>query len=105
MGIANYLVVAHQVVFFLDLGYDSIFAASIAGAVGIFAALGALSGFLSDRLGREKIFTACCVLSIIALLVLLSLKDASNPWVLYIFVLIFGFPNGVVCTCPHCGGC
>jgi len=95
MGIANYLVVAHQVVFFLDLGYDSLFAASIAGAVGIFAALGALSGFLSDRIGREKIFTACCVLSIISLLVLLSLKDASNPWVLYIFVLIFGFPMGL----------
>ena len=95
MGIANYLVVAHQVVFFLDLGYDSLFAASIAGAVGIFAALGALSGFLSDRIGREKIFTACCVLSIISLLVLLSLKDTSNPWVLYIFVLSFGFPMGL----------
>jgi MFS family permease len=95
MGIANYLVVAHQVVFFIDLGYDSLFAASIAGAVGIFAALGALSGFLSDRIGREKVFTACCVLSIISLLILLSLKDASNPWSLYIFVLIFGFPMGL----------
>ena len=95
MGIANYLIVAHQVVFFLDLGYDSLFAASIAGAIGIFAALGALSGFLSDRIGREKTFTACCVLSIISLLVLLSLKDASNPWALYIFVLSFGFPMGL----------
>jgi len=95
MGIANYLIVAHQVVFFLDLGYDSHFAASIAGAVGIFAALGALSGFLSDKLGREKIFTACCVLSIISLLILLSQKDASNPWALYIFVLSFGFPMGL----------
>jgi len=95
MGIANYLVVAHQVVFFLDLGYDSIFAASIAGSVGIFAALGALSGFLSDRIGRERIFTACCVLSIVSLLILLSLEDASNPWALYIFVLSFGFPMGL----------
>jgi len=95
MGIANYLIVAHQVVFFLDLGYDSHFAASIAGAVGIFAALGALSGFLSDKIGREKVFTACCILSIISLLVLLSLRDASNPWALYIFVLSFGFPMGL----------
>ncbi len=95
MGIANYLIVAHQVVFFIDLGYDSLFAASIAGAVGIFAALGALFGFLSDRIGREKVFTACCVLSIISLFVLLSLKDASNPWALYIFVLSFGFPMGL----------
>ncbi len=95
MGIANYLIVAHQVVFFLDLGYDRLFAASIAGAIGIFAALGALSGFLSDRIGREKTFTACCVLSIISLLALLSLKDASNPWALYIFVVSFGFPMGL----------
>ncbi len=95
MGIANYLIVAHQVVFFLDLGYDSLFAASIAGAVGILAALGALSGFLSDRIGREKIFTICCLLSIISLLILLSLKDASNPWALYIFVVSFGFPMGL----------
>ena len=95
MGIANYLVVAHQVVFFVDLGYDSIFAASIAGAVGIFAALGALCGFLSDRMGRERVFTACCVLSTISLLILLSLKDASNPWVLYVFVSSFGFPMGL----------
>ena len=95
MGIANYLIIAHQIVFFLDLGYDSHFAASIAGAVGIFAALGALSGFLSDKMGREKTFTACCVLSIISLLILLSLKDASNPWALYIFVLSFGLPMGL----------
>ena len=95
MGIANYMVVAHQVVFFIDLGYDSLFAAFIAGAAGIFAALGALSGFLSDRIGKEKVFTGCCVLSTISLLLLLSLKDASNPWVLYIFVLIFGFPMGL----------
>jgi MFS family permease len=95
MGIGNYLIVAHQVVFFLDLGYDRAFAASIAGAVGILAAFGALSGFLSDRIGREKTFTICCALSIISLLVLLSLKDTSNPWALYIFVLSFGFPMGL----------
>ena len=95
MGIANYLIVAHQVVFYVDLGYDSLFAASIAGAVGIFAALGALSGFISDRMGREKTFAICCVLSIIALLILLSLRDASNPWALYIFVFCFGFPMGL----------
>jgi sugar phosphate permease len=95
MGIANYLVVAHQVVFLMDLGYDSRFAASIAGTVGIFAALGALSGFLSDRVGREKTFTGCCVSSIISLLIFLSLKDASNPWALYVFVFIFGFPMGL----------
>lgn len=95
MGIANYMIIAHQVIIFIDLGYNSIFASSVAGAVGIFATLGALSGFLSDRMGREKIFTACCALSIISLLVLLSQKDASNPWALYIFVFFFGFPLGL----------
>ncbi len=95
MGIANYLIVTHQVVFFLDLGYDRLFATSVAGAVGIFAALGALSGFLSDKIGREKTFTGCCVLSIISVVALLSLKDTTDPWAIYIFVVSFGFAMGL----------
>ena len=95
MGIANYMIIAHQVVFFVDLGYDRLFAASIAGAVGLFAVLGTLSGFLSDWMGRERAFTLASVLSIVSLIVLHVQKDASNPWALYIFVFCFGFPLGL----------
>jgi len=95
MGIANYMIVAHQVIFFIDLGYSSLFAASVAGSIGVLAALGTLSGFLSDWIGREKVITLAAVLSITSVLILLSQKDASNPWALYIFVFCFGFPMGL----------
>jgi len=95
MGIANYMIIAHQVIFFIDLGYGSLFAASVAGSIGVLAAFGTLSGFLSDWMGREKVVTLAAVLSIISVLVLLSQKDASNPWALYIFAFCFGFPMGL----------
>ena len=95
MGIANYMIIAHQVIFFIDLGYGSFFAASVAGSVGVLAAFGTLSGFLSDWIGREKVVTLAAVLSIVSVLILLSQKDASNPWALYIFVFCFGFPMGL----------
>ena len=95
MGIANYMIIAHQVIFFVDLGYDSLFAASVAGSVGLFAVLGTLSGFLSDWMGREKTFTLSFVLATISLIILLFQKDASNPWALYVFAFCFGFPMGL----------
>lgn len=95
MGIANYMIVAHQVVFFIDLGYDSFFAASLAGSIGVLAALGTLSGFLSDWLGREKVLTLAATLSIVSILILLSQRDATNPLALYIFAFCFGFPMGL----------
>lgn len=95
MGIANYMILAHQVVFFIDLGYDSLFAASLAGSIGVLGALGTLSGFLSDWLGREKVLTLATTLSIVSIFVLLSQSDASNPLSLYIFAFCFGFPMGL----------
>jgi len=95
MGIANYMIIAHQVIFFVDLGYDSLFAASVAGSVGLFAVLGTLSGFLSDWMGREKTFTLSFVLATISLIILLTQKDASSPWALYVFAFCFGFPMGL----------
>ena len=95
MGIANFLIIGHQIIYFVDLGYSSRFAASIAGLVGIFIAVGTLSGFLADWMGREKALTLATILSISALLILLSQNDASNPWALYIFSFCFGFPGGL----------
>ncbi len=95
MGLANYMIVAHQVIFFIDLGYDNLFAASLAGSVGILAALGTLSGFLSDYLGRERVLTLSATLSIVSILILLSQRDASNPLALYIFAFCFGFSLGL----------
>ena len=95
-GFANYLIVAHQVIFFVDLGYSSIFAASVAGLIGVFFTIGTLFGFVSDLLGREKAFTLATVLSITSLFILLLQNDASNPWAMYIFASCFGFAMGLI---------
>ena len=95
-GIGNYMVVAHQVRFAEDMGYSSAFAASVFGFSGIFLVLGMLFSFLADRLGREKTLTLATISSIISLFILILIQDNSQPWLLYIHALLFGFGAGLV---------
>jgi sugar phosphate permease len=94
-GIGGYLVLAHQVKFTEDVGYSSMFSVSIFALFGITVFIGQLSGFLSDWLGREKTGTLAAILSIIALLALISVRDTSQPWLLYIFSICFGYGAGL----------
>jgi len=95
MGMANFMVIAHQVVYAEDLGYRSAFAASVAGMVGIFVALGNLSGFIADRLGREKSVTLGATLQSLSIVILLLQRDASHPWALYLYAASFGLGMGL----------
>jgi len=86
-----YIVIVHHVRYFVDLGVDKMWAASL------FAVMGAISGgfrffwgWLSDRIGREITYTlggACFSLGILALLLFQYL---SSPFLLYLFALFFG---------------
>lgn len=94
-GIGSYLVLAHQVKFAEDAGYSSTFAASIFALYGIFLAAGQLSGFISDWLGREITVTLANILTIGALVALVSVRDASQPWLLYLYAVSFGYGGGL----------
>jgi sugar phosphate permease len=94
-GIGGYLVLAHQVKFTEDVGYSNIFSVSIFGLFGITVFIGQLFGFLSDWLGREKAGTLAAILSTIALLALISVRDTSQSWLLYIFSVCFGYGAGL----------
>ncbi len=94
-GLANYLVLAHQVRFAVDMGYDSTFAASIFALFGVFMSLGQLSGSLSDWIGREKTITLAGILAIGALVALISVRDTSQPWLLYLYGICFGYAAGL----------
>lgn len=94
-GIGCYLVLAHQVKFAEDMGYSSTFAASIFALFGIFMAGGQLSGFVSDWIGREKTLTLTTILAIGALVALVSVKDTSQPWLLYVYATCFGYAAGI----------
>ena len=52
-GLGCYMVLAHQVKFAQDIGYSSIFAASIFGLYGLSMVAGQLSASISDKIGRE----------------------------------------------------
>ena len=94
-GVATYLVLAHQVKFAEDAGYSILFAASILAIFGIFMAAGQLSSSISDWVGREMTITLATTLSIVALVALVSVKDTSQPWLLYVYATCFGYGAGL----------
>ena len=94
-GIGTYVVLAHQVKFAEDMGYSSTFAASIYAIFGVFMVIGQLSAAMSDWIGREKTVTLATVLSVGAVLALLSVEDAGQPWLLYVYAVGFGLGAGL----------
>lgn len=94
-GIGGYLVLAHQVRFAEDAGYSGMFSVSLFALLGITLFLGQLMGFISDWMGREKAGTLAAALSIIALLALISVRDNSRPWLLYVYSICFGLGGGL----------
>ena len=94
-GIGIYLVLAHQVKFAEDVGYSSMFAATVFGLFGIFMVIGFLSSTISDRIGRENTMTLAVMLAIVAVVALVSVKDTSQPWLLYVYATCFGYGAGL----------
>ncbi|HEY82126.1 MAG TPA: MFS transporter [Dehalococcoidia bacterium] len=93
-GIGTYLVLAHQVKFAEDVGYSGTFAASIFALFGILQVGGQLSAGISDRIGREMTVTLTTILTMGALAALVSVKDTSQPWLLYLYAVSFGYGVG-----------
>ena len=102
-GVGCYMVLAHQVKFAQDVGYSSIFAASVFALFGAFVAIGQLSSAISDWIGREKTFTLGIILSIGALVALISVKDASQSWLLYLYAICFGYGAGLLSPTTFAG--
>jgi len=94
-GIGTYLILAHQVKFAEDVGYSSLFAASVFALFGICMVAGRLSAFISDWIGREITITLAAILSIGAIVALVSVTDTSQPWLLYIYASCFGYGTGL----------
>lgn len=95
-GIGLSLLLAHQIAFAVDLGYSRLFAAGIFGLFGIMDTFGYSLGFLSDRIGREKTYTIATVSAIVGVLFLLGARDASQPWLLYLYAIFVGLSAGLV---------
>ena len=102
-GVGTYLVLGHQVKFAEDVGYSSTFAASVFALFGIFTVAGQLSAGLSDWIGREKTVTLAVILALGALTALLSVRDTSQPWLLYLYAICFGYGAGLCAPTIYAG--
>jgi sugar phosphate permease len=95
LGFVETIAIAHQVFFFRDVGYGPMLAANIYSVFGIAFIIGNLCTFISDRLGREKVFIASCLLCALAVSLLFLIKDTSQPWMAFLFAVLFGLGLGV----------
>jgi len=94
LGLAEQTAIAHQIYFFRDVGYNPMVAANIYSLFGIIFVLGTLCSFFSDRLGRERVFIASCLLSAAAVSLLFLIRDTSHPWMPILFAVSFGLGIG-----------
>jgi MFS family permease len=94
-GIGNYLVLAHQIKFAVDVGFSSSVATSVFALFGIVSVVGQIASSISDRLGRENTVTLAAILAIGALFALMSVEDTSQLWLLYFYAACSGFATGL----------
>jgi MFS family permease len=94
-GTGNYLVIAHQIKFAVDVGYSSMLATSVFALFGIASIGGQLCASISDVIGREKAATIAVVMAMGAMVALLSVQDNTQSWLLYIYAIVSGFATGI----------
>jgi len=94
-GLGNYMVLAHQVKFAEDVGYSPILATSIYALFGFVSIAGQICSSISDSIGREKTLTISTVLAIGGLVALMSVRNTSQIWLLYVYAISSGFATGL----------
>jgi len=95
LGIGNGTIMSHLVAMVVDMGRSREMAAFIFSLAGLVAAAGRLSGFLSDRIGREWTFTVLSCLYLCSVFALLSFLKNGQAWPLYLYAVAFGFGYGL----------
>jgi MFS family permease len=90
--IAWYAVQVHQTKYLIEVGFTPLVAAWALGAVSVFGIPGQIVlGALSDRLGREWVWTAGSAGFAICYLALIALERSPSQALLYVMVVSQGF--------------
>ncbi len=90
--VAWYAVQVHQTKYLVDIGFAPLLAAWALGAVSVVAIPGQiLLGALSDRIGREWVWTAGCLGFALTNAMLLMLERSPSHFLLYAMVFAQGF--------------
>jgi MFS family permease len=81
----------HQTKYLVEIGFSSTDAAWALGAVSLVAIPGQIVlGHVSDRIGREWVWSVGCLGFVICFLALIALKHTPTPALLYLMVLAQG---------------
>lgn len=97
LGMNLNTLMVHQMAFLTDVGYSKLLGASLLGVVGGLRSLGGVSiGSLSDRVGREVAYSIGSIAALIGIALLMSIEDTSQPWRLYLFVIMYGLGYGAL---------
>jgi MFS family permease len=92
LGFVWYAVQVHQTEYLIEVGFKPVVAAWSLGIVSVLAIPGQISlGGLSDRMGREWVWTAACCGFAICYAALVALRQAPSPTLLLLMVVSQGF--------------
>jgi MFS family permease len=95
IGFVINMMVVHQAAHMVDAGYSAALAALVVGLLGpLRSGGGVLCGYLSDRMGREIAYTLGNTACAVGVLCFLLIRDTTAPWMLYIFVVLYGLGHG-----------
>jgi len=91
-----FCVLVQLVAFLIDAGFSPLTAASAYGAIGMMSAMSVMgSGFTSDRFGYRQVVSASFVGTASGMAILVLIAFAPAPWLLVLFVPVFGLCMGV----------
>jgi MFS family permease len=94
-SLGNQIIVTHQIAHAIDVGYSSVFAASIFGLMGVISIAGRIFfGYLADVMNREMVFAWVQIVSAVGIFALLAMHDSSTSWLLYIYAVTYGLGQG-----------
>ncbi len=89
------VIVTHQVAHVVDVGFSKFLAASVFGLAGITSSFGrVIFGFIADRLSKQAAYTVNIAMTVIGVGALMILRDPSQAWRLYVYVIFFGIGFG-----------
>lgn len=95
-GVWGYSILVHQVAYLVEAGYSNMFAAGITGIFGIFATLGSLCGFISDRFGREVTYGSGSVIALLGIAVLNLIQGTQHIYMPYAYAILIGLSYGLL---------
>ena len=89
------VIVTHQVAHVVDVGFSKLLSASIFGLAGVTSSFGrVIFGFIADRLSKQAAYTLNIAMTVIGVGALMILRDPSQAWLLYVYVIFFGIGFG-----------